>query len=66
MAITVFHLLWNPETYQKLKDELDEAFPVLSEADWTKLKGLPYLVSRHKFSHAFVNFANNSPASLLC
>ncbi|KGO36084.1 Cytochrome P450 [Penicillium expansum] len=43
MAITVFHLLWNPETYQKLKDELDEAFPVLSEADWTKLKGLPYL-----------------------
>lgn len=45
MAITLFHLLWNPETYQKLKDELDEAFPVLSDADWTKLKSLPYLVS---------------------
>ncbi|CAG8899639.1 unnamed protein product [Penicillium egyptiacum] len=43
MAITMFHLLWNPETYQKLKDELDEAFPILSEADWTKLKYLPYL-----------------------
>lgn len=47
MAITLFHLLWNPETYQKLKDELDEAFPVLSDADWTKLKSLPYLVRRH-------------------
>ncbi|KAJ5603009.1 hypothetical protein N7537_005965 [Penicillium hordei] len=45
MAITLFHLLWNPETYQKLKDELDEAFPVLSEADWTKLKSLPYLAA---------------------
>ena len=44
MAITLFHLLWNPKTYQKLKDELDEAFPVLSDADWTKLKSLPYLV----------------------
>ncbi|KAI2700473.1 hypothetical protein CBS147332_8084 [Penicillium roqueforti] len=43
MALTMFHLLWNPEICQKLKDELDEAFPVLSDADWTKLKYLPYL-----------------------
>ncbi|KAJ6132408.1 hypothetical protein N7471_007623 [Penicillium samsonianum] len=43
MAITLFHLLWNPKTYQELKDELDEAFPVLSDANWTKLKSLPYL-----------------------
>ncbi|CAI7646474.1 unnamed protein product [Penicillium glandicola] len=44
-AITLFHLLWNPETYQKLKDELDEAFPVLGEADWSKLRHLPYLAA---------------------
>ncbi|KAJ5165086.1 uncharacterized protein N7500_006916 [Penicillium coprophilum] len=43
IAITLFYLLWNPETYQKLRDELNEAFPVLGEADWTKLKSLPYL-----------------------
>ncbi|CAG7962115.1 unnamed protein product [Penicillium nalgiovense] len=43
MAITLFHLLWNPETYQKLKAELDEGFPVVADADWTKLKNLPYL-----------------------
>jgi cytochrome P450 len=46
MAITLFHLLWNPETCQKLKAELDEAFPVVADADWTQLKNLPYLV-RH-------------------
>jgi cytochrome P450 len=45
MAISLFHLLWNPEPYQKLKAELDEAFPVVADADWTKLKNLPYLVS---------------------
>ncbi|OQD65972.1 hypothetical protein PENPOL_c005G02032 [Penicillium polonicum] len=45
MGIILFHLLWKPETYQKLKDELDEAFPVLSDADWTKLKSLPYLAA---------------------
>ncbi|KAJ5282252.1 hypothetical protein N7497_012066 [Penicillium chrysogenum] len=43
MAITLFHLLWNPETCQKLKAELDEAFPVVADADWTQLKNLPYL-----------------------
>ncbi|KAJ5199135.1 Cytochrome P450 [Penicillium cf. griseofulvum] len=45
MAITMFHLLWNPETHKKLKDELDEAFPILSDADWNKLKNLPYLTA---------------------
>ncbi|KAJ5360336.1 hypothetical protein N7517_009527 [Penicillium concentricum] len=43
MAITLFHILWNPKAHQKLKDELDEAFPDLSDADWSKLKSLPYL-----------------------
>ncbi|OQE21558.1 hypothetical protein PENFLA_c014G03393 [Penicillium flavigenum] len=46
MAITLFHLLWNPETCQKLKAELDEAFPVVADADWTKLKNFPYLVPK--------------------
>lgn len=56
MAITFFHLLWNPETCQKLKDELDEAIPVLSEADWTKLKILPYLVRQKSILSGLCNF----------
>ena len=66
MALTMFHLFWNPEICQKLKDELDEAFPVLSDADWTKLKHLPYLVSSINLYLFFMDFTNNSRASLLC
>jgi cytochrome P450 len=54
LAVTMFHLLWNPEPYKKLKEELDEAFPVLADADWNKLKSLPYLVSYHQSCHAHV------------
>lgn len=66
MAITLFHLLWNPETYQKLKAELDEGFPVVADADWTKLKNLPYLVRRHYPYHVLTDWTNNRCASLLC
>jgi cytochrome P450 len=45
MAITMFHILRSPDIHQKLKAELNDAFPVpVSNADWDKLEHLPYLV----------------------
>ncbi|OGE52283.1 hypothetical protein PENARI_c010G05427 [Penicillium arizonense] len=44
MAITMFHILRSPDIHQKLKAELNDAFPVpVSNADWNKLEHLPYL-----------------------
>jgi len=37
MAITLFHILWNPEVHQKLKAELAGAFPIASDANWNKI-----------------------------
>ncbi|KAI9930243.1 hypothetical protein ASPWEDRAFT_733106 [Aspergillus wentii DTO 134E9] len=44
LAITIFHLLWNPCTYQKLQAELVAALPDLrTDPSWSAMEELPYL-----------------------
>jgi cytochrome P450 len=46
MTVAAYHVVRNPEIYQKLKAELRAAFPdPKAELDFVSLEKLPYLVS---------------------
>lgn len=46
LAITMFHIIYNPATYQRLKEELFAALPDLNASPCiSQLEQIPYLVS---------------------
>lgn len=49
MTVAAYHTISNPEIFEKLKKELEEAFPnAEQELSFVELEKLPYLVSESR------------------